>query len=550
MSLSDVASITSQLQGYVTATPTAWPAFTGGQLDAYNAIVATPSIGGPSKLDPRDVSHFPPLDPSVLDQATKPASVSDDDWSAVKGQLTTDLTFLTEIDGFFNKFSDFLTFSYVDSVNYLTSSLVPDITSENEFTFVVSMVASKLLNAGISAIGGAEFTGAGVVAGALGALAQAFENSSTISSNDFSADQNSVGTKLSTAFNDMLTTMQDMEQSILGSATGATQMGTALQNATLSWPADDKDARTAATNAVKLTLWQQMLPAVWNLMSYDGDPTYHSVIDDDASFYQANPCYYRTKTADGSGYDVSEFWLGRGTTLVNGHTGSDDMGTELFVTLNVPRSDIFNQQNGWTGFTKSSYLVGGGCGGGQIVQMRANFVGQSKSDTASQLATLRNFRTKLQQSGGAMGSWYISVYNAVSNPIADLYNQTNDANGKYDPNSPGAQIQSAITQYNGEQLFQNAMALMSTGKWPAGVDVNDQIGNASAILGVIEQAASSVGGAANNIVAAVNQVLPFVGDYMSVASESDLLKAIAAETPPSTVFDPTLDSDSFKSSQK
>jgi hypothetical protein len=135
------------------------------------------------------------------------------------------------------------------------------------------------------------------------------------------------------------------------------------------------------------------------------------------------------------------------------------------------------------------------------------------------LAALRVFRTKLQQS--AMGTWYVSVYDAISDPVAQLYNS--------DP-----LIKQAIGQYDGQTIYKTLIALLTTGTFPQGIDAGTQLGNALAILSIVQSAA----GTGSTIDQAADQILNYTSDYENVASEDDLLNAIAAETPPAATFSP------------
>jgi hypothetical protein len=78
---SDARTIEQKLNAILAKPQTAFPAFTGAQLTAYNAIKA--QLSG----DPRDPKVFPPMQPTQVDNLEKPADVSTNDWNAVVSQL-------------------------------------------------------------------------------------------------------------------------------------------------------------------------------------------------------------------------------------------------------------------------------------------------------------------------------------------------------------------------------------------------------------------------------------------------------------------------------
>ena len=520
MAEQDANSIQLQILAIVGQPATPFPAFSGDELTAYNSVVT--QLGG----DPRNPEIFPPMTPTTLQDAVNPppggSLIPAAAWSAVMSQLTLELNYKTNTYNFFSQFYDFFNAVYVSNLSYLTTTAIPEVQAVGDETS--QYILTALISAGGSAISAVGPPGTGVAVGLLNALVSYIQNSTNIPAGTILTDISSLGTSLSTNFQSSLTAIQTMEQAILNNWAALQMMGKDLQSATIAWPLPDDNLRALAITGNNIAMWQIILPEVWNIINYQGDPQYYSDTNWFASYIQANPNYYLVATPSGSGYNVTQYWLGRGTMVLNAKSPSDEMCIEIFTNLAVPRSDVFNQVNGWSGFSTQTFMVNGGCAASYMMEARAAATGASDTNYQQELDVLRQFRTQLLQS--AMGTWYVSVYNAISDPIVDLYNN--------DPT-----VKEAIAQYDGESIWQSLMTLVSSGSWPAGTDVDTFIQNGLAIVSAVEQAADNAWGAGNIVDQAVNLALPYADTYVNVTTEAGLLQVIGTQTPPSPTFQPT-----------
>jgi hypothetical protein len=513
-------SVSSQLTQYVNDPVGTFTPFTGGQLTAYQYIQQT--------FDPRDLKNvpFPPLDPSKVSNMTKPDDIVQDDWDAVVHELVQEMRYAIEIDAYFNKVHDFFTDAFVLNSDYLQNTILTEVKDTNDSDDpVASFIMTNLVSGSCAAIGAVPVPGAGIVSGTLGAIAGYVQNSSTMSSNDITSAVSAAGAALRKSFQDCLGAQQTMEKTILQNPASLLAMGAAMETETspLSWPEDTGAMTTAATAAFSIQMWQVVLPLFWDLVDSQDNPAFlNDYAQSDAdSYVAANPNYYVTFVAADGGYNVTYRWLGRGTMTLNAKSPSDALCTEIFTNLSVPRADVFNQQNGWTGFTEITFMKDGGCAAGGMTAFAVSTGGGTVTDVNAQLAALRQFRQDLLPS--AMGAWYVGAYYAVSTPIVDLYNN--------DPT-----VKEAIRQYGGVQLWSTVLGVISTGSLSPDVDVATAVQNALAILSVVQTAADNASDTAVSY--ALDQLTDRLADYLNVRSRADLIAAIAQETPPSATFQP------------
>lgn len=524
MASDDASGITSLVNTYVTQDAGSYPEFTGSQLTAFNYLI------GLLPYNPRDFSAapFPPHGSSDLSPylTSKPDNISQDDWNAVTAELQKEMNYAKDIDDYFGKVSAFVTDVFVSNTTYMSDTVLNDVQQEGDAT--TTFVVSTMISLTTKAIGAVPIPGAGVVSGVIGAVANYVQHSADLDANTVSSDISSAGAALTKSFNDCVTAVQTMEQTILGKPASVMAMGAALDDGTLKWPAVDDQLRQAAILSYSIQMWQEVLPKFWYIMNYQDDPTYYDswTQSDTDSYIAANPNYYITTAPSGGGVNVTMLWLGRGQTSINSHTPEDSLCIEIFTNLNVLRSDLFTEQNGWTGFTKQEFLKNGGCPSAGMTEMAmaSRFdvpkgAAPAPLDIGKQLNDLRKFRDTISTS--PMGNWYVQAYYAISDEIVNLYNT--------DPS-----IKQAIAQYDGLTLWNDILALAANGTFPSNIDMDTSVQNALAIVSAVQQSASNAG--ATNVLTAINELISNASDYMNVKTEDDLVAAIAAETPPQPNF--------------
>src|SRR5262249_20240227 len=156
----DARTIESKMNAILAKPQTAFPIFTGAQLKAFNAIKS--QLNG----DPRNPDVFPPMQPTLLDNLSRPTEVPQKDWDAVVAQVKRELTYKAGVYAFFEKFLNFVDGVFIGNISYLTGTAMPFVSATGDET--ASFVLGFLISKGSEAAAGAsEITGAGVVAGVI-----------------------------------------------------------------------------------------------------------------------------------------------------------------------------------------------------------------------------------------------------------------------------------------------------------------------------------------------------------------------------------------------
>jgi hypothetical protein len=506
-----VDDVKQLLQKIVDAQQTMYPVFMGAGEAAYLSVIS--QLGN---QDPRDPNIYPPLQPGLLDppNVTRPPDIDQKAWDTVITQLKIELDYKADAHEFFQSFYGFLSWVYISNLGYLQEALQ---LVEGEDSNQTAFVLTSLITVGAALISASTgMTGAPVVGGLMNFLINYLATTSNISQATISSTFADLSTNLQTSFDTALTGVQQIEQTIYENWNSLQMFKEARTSGQLVWPNPDQAFRDTALLGYKISLWQMLLPAVWHLMSSADDPTYMKDLSWIDGYIDKNPNYYIEAEPYGSGYNVYFHWLGRGDMTINTKSPSDAMCGELFTTLAIPREDVFKQQNGWQDFTQETYQHNGGCGGAQLLRMKAAADGTSPSDTAAILAALRGFRTQLQQS--PMGTWYVSTYYAISDPIVSLYKQ--------DPNIHAA----IVVQYHGLDLWNAIMSLVDGNSVQI---TQDMIGNGLAIVAAVQQSSIQKLGESNPVNISIKQMLPYAHTYKNVTGLQDLLNIIAGQTPPS-----------------
>jgi hypothetical protein len=510
----DARTIEQKMNAILAKPQTAFPAFTGAQSTAYTSIKA--QLGG----DPRDPKVFPPMQPTQLDTLERPADIPSSDWNAVVNQLRKELSAKAGVYAFFEKFLNFFDGVFIGNIAYLTGTAMPFVSATGDETaqFVLTFLINK---GGEAAATASEVSGAGVVSGVISAAVGYLQSQTEIGQNTINTSFSALAKTLTDNYHKAKTGIQQMEKQILNNWAALEAMIKELNSASIAWPIPDDKLRAVSVRANQINIWQMLLPKVWNIIR-SRETDYYDTNNFDA-FYAKHPNHYKRAEPAGNRFRVQEWWLGRGTMLINMKMPSDDLGREIFNNLGVPRPDVFEQKNGWTGIHYENYAVNGGCPSGIMAKRRAEQRGLPESSAEEQLDLVRRFREKLKLY--PMGRWYVSVYYAIADPVVELYE-----------NDPS--VKDAIHQYQGEEAWDAIMHLLATGDWPDGTDIDAVISSGLAIMGAVEQAAENAWGPDNVIQQALDQALPFADEYVTATTEASLLEIIATQTPPADEFVP------------
>lgn len=195
--------------------------------------------------------------------------------------------------------------------------------------------------------------------------------------------------------------------------------------------------------------------------------------------------------------------------------------TSLMASLTIPSITVtgnwaIQQQEMILDSSSTSPGMGGGCAAQHM--MRAARAGVEPS--AEDMNLLRDLRTDLQNSGGAMGQWYIDQFNAYQSDLIALMQNSDWL--------------AAVQQYGGDQLWGDILTAISNSQNGKPFTLSDDdLQNALALVSSAQQITSNISGDSgvfNAINTIVNDYLP---DYdVSGLTYDQLLTIVAGETPP------------------
>jgi hypothetical protein len=191
------------------------------------------------------------------------------------------------------------------------------------------------------------------------------------------------------------------------------------------------------------------------------------------------------------------------------------MCVELFLNLKVPRPDVFEEKNGWKGFTRQTLIE---CSGGQLAMELTDERELFTADFIAQLDALRRLREDLGKSD--MGRWYLRVYDEIAPLIMHLYER-----------DPARDIERAINRYEGRDAY-NALIKMIQTRNQTSIS-EKQADNIVAIITVVINTSVKMLGEKNPVQLRAEAILPRLFPYIG-RSYAQVMEILQTEKPPQT----------------
>jgi hypothetical protein len=499
--------IEKRIKEIISAPEQKFPSFTGEEKRAYDSIAEQLRKVGPN--DPRD-ELYPPLQPSLLEVAKRPPDIAEKPWNAVMDQLRVELSYKQATHQFFQAFNSFIMYVFVKNLSYLTNAgQLAQATMEEEGTFVLK----SIVNVSQAAMGELGVPGVGVAIALMNVVIEKGMESGEVDKEAVAGTLTKLHSALERNFAGYRKEIQKLERQILYRWGSLRLMGKSLSSGEIKWPPDDKISEAAIT-AYKVSLWKILLPAVWHIMKPQKDPRSFPNINWFDGYIKVNPNYYLwAKRVSDRTYEVYMRWLGRGVTVFNHQQPSKTMCAEIFDTLKVSRVDLFEEKNGWKGFTRQMLLD---CAGSRLAIAMKDEDQLLGADFMAQLDALRRLREDLNKS--AMGRWYVSVYDKIAGPIMDLYS-----------GDPARDIARAIERYNGRDAYNALINMIQTGG-RAHISP-EQADNIVAIITVVIDTSVRMLGDKNPVQLSAEAVMPRLFPYIG-RSYSEVMEILQKEEPP------------------
>lgn len=506
MRLQRSEEIKSKLKAILDATEKPFPAFSGDEKKAYDAI--SNELKPYGLTDPR-AEVYPPQQPSILENAKRPEEIPQGAWDKVIKQLRTEFVYRQSCHQLFKLLDAWILSVYISNLSYLNQAVQLAQATRNEEG---ELVFKGLIKVGLATMGSLPVQFIGVAVALVEIVIDWAASSESISSGAVAGTISKLHTQLEKDFQGCRTTARSLELRILNRWGSLEPMGKAQLSGQIQWPSQEDKMTEVALRQFKISLWQILLPAVWYIMRPQNDPTAHPSYSQHwhDNYLRTNPQYFLSAIPSGKNHLVSFRWLGRGSFVLGHQDASPEMCEALFETLKIPRADVFLEQNGWKGFYKQRLTECAGTAVAALMTASEHPAGPPEEH----LTLLRKLRTELK--GSPMGSWYLSVYDEIAPQVLKLY-ETDDRRS----------IACAIKAYGGKDIYD---ALVKTLQGQAGVSSKQQDDLLAILVEVINTSVRLLG--QNNAVQRrTTAVLPRLAPYAG-KTYVQVLQMIGKEQPP------------------
>ncbi len=256
-----------------------FPPFTGNQLTAYNYI-STQLLQGAANADIRAqytnqalAQNFASAYPTQLAALTPPTGVPDADWAAVVKELSTEFSYVADVDNWFALHAKFI--GELNDSNILSVAIVsgtiqfPSDGSKDQSpaVFNVFSLIARVVQ-GIGAIFGQP-----EVSGIAGLFSTAFSAAASFSGENPNQPNIQVAVvgledKLNTHFQNAVLANDCLADYYLQDLTLLESLGLPIAQGKYDWDATlDGKLLAAARPGYELTLWQTLAPVVWEIDS-------------------------------------------------------------------------------------------------------------------------------------------------------------------------------------------------------------------------------------------------------------------------------------------
>lgn len=331
-----------------------FPAFTGGQLTAYQAISNTllnRLSGGDIRTQYRNkdlASSFPADYPALVRTMQKPTSVSDDDWNAVKTQLLKEFSYVAAVNTWFANNAQLLTdlgvSNFISAVT-VANRLEMDLSRADTFNISFKQLADGI-TAGLSKL--AEGAGQEEIAGAINLVSKALDASGVLDRSDGQADLALKVTEVNQRLNDHFTnavTANGCNQSYyMSDLSLLEELGRPIVQGDLQW--DDTltgQLLTEGRRQYEIYLYKTLSQAAWEVINYgEGAQGY-------CGFFNtcAPPADYPAAYVYGSGEDATWIALQHHTKQAPLTSNLDYVFKQAPAGLGIRLEDVIGSSAGW-----------------------------------------------------------------------------------------------------------------------------------------------------------------------------------------------------------
>jgi hypothetical protein len=336
---------------------TGFPNYTGDDLRAFNYIAAELHV------DP----HSETVDSSSLTRIDRPVDLPATAWKKVMDQLHLEVHYRRLCSEYFQSFREFTQNVFISNAGLVTTigSLME---LESDTTSTVHVGISSMFNAIAGKIGSLEFTGAGVVSGAVGAALDYLLKDTGPGAGDLAVTYAKLRDELSRRFDGIITQIQRGRIEAFADWGKLEAMGKSMElnGGKNRWPADDSKLRAEAGIQMEISLWKDLLKVKWHHMTTSNGSRFLKDWSDETTrnYEEKNKNYWvETRRGKGTvglseveGWYITNHWLGYGPNILVHHEPSPAMCHRLFGSkLKISRKDVFTDSS-WN-LTRETFAV-------------------------------------------------------------------------------------------------------------------------------------------------------------------------------------------------